>query len=71
MEVPACPLPHRMPADRQHHERCTAATTGAFRHAGATLFSWGLNEARLGRSRGDHTVPEAALADLKVSRRDG
>ncbi|KAG1668129.1 hypothetical protein FOA52_003916 [Chlamydomonas sp. UWO 241] len=45
---------------------CGSQATHAVPVAGATLFSWGLNEARLGRSGGDHSFPEAALGDLKV-----
>lgn len=34
--------------------------------AGGTLFSWGLNEWRLGRRGGDNSIPEAGLLHLNV-----
>lgn len=34
---------------------------------GGTLFSWGLNEWRLGRKGGDNSLPEPAMPELKVS----
>ena len=33
---------------------------------GGTLFTFGVNEARLGRSGGDNSIPEVALPKLKV-----
>ena len=34
---------------------------------GGALFTFGLNEARLGRSGGDNSIPEIALPNLKVT----
>jgi hypothetical protein len=48
---------------------CPAHVTTCMHAGGGTLFSWGLNEARLGRKEGpnsDNSVPEAALSDLQV-----
>ena len=59
-----CTGEHRL--DIEEDASVTLTCTCSTLPEGGTLFTFGLSEARLGRTGGDNSIPEAAMSELKV-----